>query len=62
MCAEERKSLKGNVMYWAAIGLMLLSILCNGHGRLHNFVTGAAGAIFTLAIVEMVRRQRSCIG
>jgi len=62
MCVEERKSLKDTVMFWAATGLMLLTILISGHGRLQHFVTGAAGAIFTVALVEMARRRRSCIG
>jgi hypothetical protein len=58
MCGDERKSRKGNVMYWAAMCLVPLTILSSVHGRLQHFVTGAAAAIFVVGVVAMVRHRR----
>jgi hypothetical protein len=59
MC-EERKSRRGDVLFWAAMCVVPFTILSSGHGRLQHFLTGFAGAIFIVALVEMVRR-RSCV-
>jgi len=59
MC-EERKSRKGDVLFWAAMCLMPLTILSSGHGRLQHLFTGFAGAIFLVALVGIARR-RSCV-
>jgi hypothetical protein len=56
MC-EERKSRKGDVLYWAAMCLMPLTILSSGHGRWQHVFTGFAGVIFIVAVVEMARRR-----
>ncbi len=58
MHVDGRKSRMGNAMYWAAIGLVPLTILSSGHGRLQHFVTGAAAAIFIVALVGM---RNSCV-
>jgi hypothetical protein len=60
MC-EERKSRKGDVLFWAAMCVMPLTILSSGHGRLQHFFTGFAAAIFVVGLVEMVRQRRSCV-
>ena len=60
MRIDGRKSRTGEAMYWAAIGLMPLTILSSGHGRLQHVLTGFAGAIFVLGLVGIVRLRRSC--
>jgi hypothetical protein len=60
MCVEERMSRKGNVMFWAAMCVMPLTILSSGHGRLQHLLTGAAAAIFIVGVVGMAR-QRRCL-
>jgi hypothetical protein len=56
-----RKSRKGEALYWVAIGLVPLTILSSGHGRLQHFLTGCAAAIFAVALAEIVRWRRSCV-
>jgi len=60
MCVNERKSRKANILFWAAMCVMPLTILSSGHGRLQHFLTGAAMAIFVVGVVGMAR-QRRCL-
>jgi len=57
---EERKSGRGDVLFWAAMCLVPFTFLSSGHGRLQHFFTGFAAAIFVVGLVEMVRQRRSC--
>jgi hypothetical protein len=49
-------------MFWAAMGLVPLSILSSGHGPLERFVTGSAAAMFLVCVVRMARCRGLWLG